>query len=81
MRKDEFNPNQRRFPSLCVPEEIVRRTDLSLGARLCYGWLFSFAAKETPLLLETVAAGIGASEKEAAKYMAELRKAGLIDAA
>jgi hypothetical protein len=78
---NRFNP-WRRFKGVMIPDPILA-SDLSLGAKVCYGVLARFAGEggECFPTMQTIGARIGVSSRQAITYVAELRHSGYIERA
>lgn len=79
-RKGErFNP-YRMFVGAMTPNWLMRIPGLSPGAKLCYARMAQFAGKDGRVYAteETLGKELGVSERQAARYIKELKGAGLI---
>ena len=70
----------RMFFSAHVPDWLLERTELSPGAKLCYGKLAEYAGKKDHCWpkLKTLGLALGVSSRQATTYLVELRKWELI---
>jgi hypothetical protein len=73
-----FNP-WRRFRGVMIPDPIME-SDLSLGAKVCYGLLTRFAGENGQCFptMRTIGRRIGVSDRQARSYVAELVREGYI---
>jgi len=78
-RGERFNP-YRTFVGAMTPNWLMRMPGLSPGAKLCYARMAQFAGNDGNVFAteETLAKELGVSERQAARYIAELKRAGLI---
>src|ERR1700722_8448200 len=76
---EPFNPFK-RFNGIFIPEQIVRLSTVSQGAKVCYGRLSRFAGKNRYCFpsVKRLAREIGVGERQTQKYLAELQDHGLI---
>jgi hypothetical protein len=76
-----FNP-WRRFRGVMIPDPVLA-SDLSLGAKVCYGILARFAGERGQCFptMQTIGARIGVSDRQAKTYVAELVRSGFISRA
>jgi hypothetical protein len=74
-----FNP-YKLFRGIFVPEALVKCTELSPGAKLCYGRLLRYAGKDGRCFPSTkkLAAELGTTRDQARRYLHELRDFRLI---
>src|ERR1700683_2172305 len=70
-----FNP-WKRFNGIMIPDPILK-SDLSLGAKVCYGVLSRFAGENGKCFptMQTIGRRIGVSDREAQTYVAALAPA------
>jgi len=75
---ERFNP-WRRFRGIMIPDPVMA-SDLSLGAKVCYGVLVRFAGErgECWPTMQTIGTRIGVSGRQAKSYIAELAASGFI---
>ncbi len=75
---DAFNP-WRRFKGVMISDQVLA-SDLSLGAKVCYGVLARFAGERGKCFptMQTIGARIGVSDRQAKSYIAELAREGYI---
>ncbi len=76
---EDYNP-YRQFFSLCTPDWIAERPELSLGAKMCFGQLAGFAGKNGKCYPSHAALSkkLGVSERQTIRYIRELEKNRLI---
>jgi DNA-binding Lrp family transcriptional regulator len=69
------------FVGSFIPNWLLRRNEISPGGKLCYARLAQFAGKDGECFPSqaTLAAEIGAGERQVRRYISELEKQGLID--
>lgn len=75
----KINP-YKMFVGAFIPNFVLRRTELSDGAKLCYGRLSQYAGANGSAYpkIETIAKELGVSDRSAFRYIKELRNNGLI---
>lgn len=68
------------LPGSPLPNWLLRRTDLSQGAKLCYGRLLQFSGKNGQCFpsKETLAIELGVSVRQVSNYITKLKRANLI---
>ena len=69
------------FVGSFIPNWLLRRTEISPGAKLCYARLSQFAGRDGECFPAqvTLAAEIGAGERQLRRYLSELEEWGLIE--
>ncbi len=69
------------FVGSFIPNWLLRRSEISPGAKLCYARLAQFAGKDGDCFPSqgTLASKIGAGERQIRRYITELEEQGLID--
>jgi hypothetical protein len=78
---DRFIP-WRRFRGVMIPDPVLA-SDLSLGAKVCYGVLARFAGENGECFptMQTIGVRIGVSDRQASTYVAELVRNGFVSRA
>ena len=75
-RQQFINPRRLlKLPSIFVPEHIVRRRDLRAGAKILWSLLYG---SESQPHIPTLARKMGATDKQCARFLAELQRKGLL---
>lgn len=80
MKKNRINPYN-LFVGSFIPNWLLKRPEVSCGAKLVYARLAQFAGKDGKAfpLVGTIAAEIGAPKRNVERFIAELKKAKLIE--
>jgi hypothetical protein len=76
---EPFNP-YKMFTGIFIPEPLVRRPDVSLGAKVCYGRLYRYGGQNGNCYpaVPTLAAEIGLGKRQVQIYLSELEALKLI---
>src|SRR4051812_13970287 len=79
---ERFNP-YKMFLGAMTPNWLMRMTGLSQGAKLCYARLAQYAGRDGRVYAseETLSKALGVSERQAARYIRDLKNAGLVGVA